>query len=594
MAMHPPWDQTQHSSEPLSYIIPEVTLNTPRTNNTPPAQKIQTSSIQNVEQQLRDLLYQGCALRTERNALTPAGRLPAEIVSIIFRYHLARICRTASQTGIPHVHWFAFSHICAYWHEVALHDSGLWSNISIFQPRWATEMLKRSKEHPIAIDLGSVGLPRPKIYGLTADIMRQHMSRIRDLNLTAFTSKNMSHMLSAASYPAKQLRTLIITLRPDRADADFAIENSFVDGVAPMLKVLILSKCGIRWDSPLLRNLTDLRLDFVDHDDDGDVVAILEVLENLPELLVLHLRNCLPSYNGIELSVRLPRSQTCLPRLRQLQLEGDVLSCGELVRYLHIRPGCFVDLYSYRKPAFHTNFSSLTAGLQESQVFHLDQAPLKATIEDYVDGSVRITAMSGAGAGLIPQREDLDLFLELKDVNPRAPSQAMESALANMDLRRLKELNVWDMSFVTKDMWVSIFGGSMLIERIWVRGTSIYGLIDALEDPAFMPQLTRLTMEYTDFRDSFVGRLEPCLRKRRNVLQDIDLRHCFNIDSAGVVGLEKAIHVPVAWDEHEDGWSDTVSNTEESSHHDSDDDSSESRYGTEYESLEGSLSYEVW
>lgn len=540
-----------------------------------------------VDDELRRLMLKCCAVKTRRNALSPACSLPPEILSHIFRYHLLY---QKSRTGVQDARWFRFSHVCVYWREVAIHDAGLWGDICLFQPSWAREMLERSKQHPIHIDVG-LALPRSNVYEVVADTLRNHTPRIRTLRLTAWATRTLSRMLCALSGDAKQLQTLEVTLKIDRSDIDFVIGNSFLGGYMPKLKTLVLSNCIIRWDSPMLRGLTELRLDFSPEvEETHDLEMLLAALDGLPDLRILHLKSCLPSHVGSGLSTRLPRPQISLPRLCELHISGDVLACGEFLRYITIREGCVVDIYAQDSP--YSQFSLLTESLLEAQAFCGSQALVKMAVEDYINGSLKISGMSNWGFESTPPREDFECFLDMNTWVAEAPALAMRSALTNVDLRKLRYLSILDLTYVSTKLWKSTFGASRSLRSVLVRGTSFYGLLNALEDNSFFPKLKQLVLEHVDFQVGQVARLQACLEKRRQRIQYVEIQHCFSIDSYDVMELGDAIDGVVTWDKYEGNFSQSEPTSPRSSD-ESDNDSTHSRYGTGYNELDG-LEYDVW
>lgn len=92
-------------------------------------------------------------LKERRNPLVPAFRLPAEIVTRIFRFltagtffvDTARTC-------------LSFSQVCRFWRKLALGYSALWTSPLFERPQIALEMVRRSKKKPltVAADFGHV------------------------------------------------------------------------------------------------------------------------------------------------------------------------------------------------------------------------------------------------------------------------------------------------------------------------------------------------------------------------------------------------------------------------------------------------------
>lgn len=78
-------------------------------------------------------------LRSQANALTPACRIPAEVLVEIFKCDdLAKYTGDACIfLGIDRPYglelgWILVTHVCRYWREVALHSQALWANIVPF------------------------------------------------------------------------------------------------------------------------------------------------------------------------------------------------------------------------------------------------------------------------------------------------------------------------------------------------------------------------------------------------------------------------------------------------------------------------------
>ena len=75
------------------------------------------------------------ALKSRRNDLSSISRLPVEILCNIFSLSILESPKS----------WTNFSQVSHHWRLSALSTPGLWTNIPLDYPRWAQEMLMRSK-----------------------------------------------------------------------------------------------------------------------------------------------------------------------------------------------------------------------------------------------------------------------------------------------------------------------------------------------------------------------------------------------------------------------------------------------------------------
>ncbi|KAJ7802511.1 hypothetical protein B0H14DRAFT_3780252 [Mycena olivaceomarginata] len=125
------------------------------------------------------------------------------------------------------------SHVCRRWREIALKSSTFWTHIVLLQPRWALEMLHRSRAAPLAVgaDPGSM-LPK--------------QIAVRDLRIPA-----------PLLLPAPVLETFHLHF-PDLLE--LVVPANLFAAEVPRLQHLSLQYCSLQWDSPLWVNLVSLEL----------------------------------------------------------------------------------------------------------------------------------------------------------------------------------------------------------------------------------------------------------------------------------------------------------------------------------------------
>ena len=87
------------------------------------------------------------ALKSRRNELSPISRLPAEMLCNIFSFIKDDIFSSSRSPKF----WTSFSQVSQHWRSTALSAPGLWTNIPLSYPRWAQEMLIRSKMAKLTI-----------------------------------------------------------------------------------------------------------------------------------------------------------------------------------------------------------------------------------------------------------------------------------------------------------------------------------------------------------------------------------------------------------------------------------------------------------
>ncbi|KAJ7766334.1 Alpha/Beta hydrolase protein [Mycena maculata] len=229
------------------------------------------------------------ALRSQRNSLAPISRLPTEVLTTILES-----CPTIDGDR-PHFRTRKFvsalkiAHVCRRWRDVALLSAHFWTNIVLSRPRWALEMLHRSRVAPlvVAVDLAAADTKTVA----ARDLVLGQLRRIRELHLSLplFDPNRLPASLLA---PAPILDTFFLWTF---GKIDYVAPTSLFRGETPSLRHLSLRFCYIESASPIWDNLVSLELIKVSLKIDMD--QFLEFLVNrIPHLRALTLNESLPQF----------------------------------------------------------------------------------------------------------------------------------------------------------------------------------------------------------------------------------------------------------------------------------------------------------
>ncbi|KDQ20496.1 hypothetical protein BOTBODRAFT_183274 [Botryobasidium botryosum FD-172 SS1] len=229
------------------------------------------------------------ALRSRRNRLSPAGRLPSEITSLIFKF--AKGMEPGwmpMESKVP----FNVVQVSKSWREAAMGTFSLWTEINnLMTGRLIPAFIENSGIAPLDIRLAPVG-DRPAPPGLPADLQAEvrahyarsrqayykyrnkvdgfmsplapHTSRWRTLHIQGVTQKQLEkHLLS----PAPLLESLALVYGRAELDETFintelhpkVVETLFA-GETPRLSQLTLHRFYQPFDSPIYTGLSKLDL----------------------------------------------------------------------------------------------------------------------------------------------------------------------------------------------------------------------------------------------------------------------------------------------------------------------------------------------
>ncbi|KAI0263625.1 hypothetical protein BC834DRAFT_304689 [Gloeopeniophorella convolvens] len=214
----------------------------------------------------------------------------------------------------PRLGWLLNTHVCHQWRHVAISHAILWTQIPfVLGQHWADTFILRSQRSGLIMRYRMPELPT--VSPISATTFSNNIHQTRDLRLVR-NSREIQKVATALVDPAPLLETFSLNVE-DYSWRNFPVilPSNLFAGHAPRLHTLLLSEVHIRWDSPLLRNLTKLyvyntelptggRASFRDgstvwtYVPDSDLAPscdrLLDVLCACPNLCDLTLLGCLP------------------------------------------------------------------------------------------------------------------------------------------------------------------------------------------------------------------------------------------------------------------------------------------------------------
>lgn len=227
------------------------------------------------------------------------------------------------------------THVCQKWREVALSSANLWTRVPFSLPKWVPEVLRRSKEAPLTIDVFNDRSSYASIHhGLTLAL--KGLQHVKVLSLGGNLSRHTCNLLgdSLASTDAPILEKLSLQFPPSRRGETWTLPANLLCSHAPRLHdVLISGVVEVPWKLPVLEGLTYLHL------------APTEGSPPSPEQLTTILRACPGLVRLALMDKALPATtHTTLPpvpsiflaSLKTLRLSGDIKNCACLASLLSV------------------------------------------------------------------------------------------------------------------------------------------------------------------------------------------------------------------------------------------------------------------
>ncbi|TFK39789.1 hypothetical protein BDQ12DRAFT_628705 [Crucibulum laeve] len=419
------------------------------------------------------------ALKSRRNSYALTCQLPPEILCKIF---LA--CSFTTSTYSPY-NWIIVTQICRHWRAVGLSCPELWSNIVMSRPRWVGEMVRRSKMAAISVNADVKYLP-PKMVEALHLVLGQ-IPRTRELSLTSVQKSVIDRFLGELSNPAPILECLVLAaLRNDYGmDENLVIPENLLQGDAPRLRSLDLSFCDIKWNSPLLKGLTSLRINHTSVDARPSMSELLDVMEQLPDLQKLDLSQCLP-LTGDNAPTGAPDRIISLSYLSLLSVSATVPESENFLRRIALPPNTTVKLVCKATAATNNKFSGILSIFASAK-----RLPSNGNAHPRLP--IRSLQISCRHSSAVLVKAWPDVISDISSVRP-APidltlhafdSTKTYSILADiyqtLPLEQLRILCVNDANFdFDAESWVKTFGRLRHLDTIQISGYSTHELISAL------------------------------------------------------------------------------------------------------------------
>jgi hypothetical protein len=279
-------------------------------------------------------------LKKERNAMTPLGAVPDDIIVRILAELTVWPYWTSEyfqiDCSLPCSDWLAAMLTCFHIRMVAIHTPVLWSLIDgSAPPAWITSCMQRAGTHPIDVKhLGLYETPFKQIVELAGRVLG--VARTADITLGG----QIEEIIDADQVPGQleimfsnmssKLRYLQLACE---SDIDTPVTTNYLHGRCDYLIELSLDYFFIQ-DPPWFPRLQRLKIERIRHRDD-DWNSWLIFLKNLPMLEVLFLGrtglwNMFELYDDLASSIR-AKPKISMPYLRVLSIEDDIYAINLLV-----------------------------------------------------------------------------------------------------------------------------------------------------------------------------------------------------------------------------------------------------------------------
>jgi hypothetical protein len=288
-------------------------------------------SLHAVDNKIKSLEESTQALKIYRNTLVPISRLPTEILTIIFSL-LASLGVLESSLPIAPS---PVSHVCHRWRDISLNLPYLWNHINFttLTSAGAAEMLARSKTVPLHLEAWTTLWSIAELEAFEMQI-GAHIYHTRHLSVTA-TGEHLVRTFGQLVSSAPSLEQFsIANLGLSRETLPLVIPDTLFHGIAPKLIHLCLNNCGIRWESPLLKNLRDLELISFPSRALTTLNTWLDALNQMPQLERLSLQDGIPTYSTFLLPSAEPERAIFLSSLTELDISASARDCRVVLSHL--------------------------------------------------------------------------------------------------------------------------------------------------------------------------------------------------------------------------------------------------------------------
>ena len=409
------------------------------------------------------------ALKSRRNELSPISRLPVEILCNIFKFSLPGPALFESLTRRPES-WTNFGQVSQHWRSSALSAPGLWTNIPLKYPRWAQEMLIRSKMAKLTIRLGSspsLETEAPKTIETVRSCLYE-MNRVEEIELSGISGWILDEIFQDLPKSAPQLHTLYI--RPYyTAGFGFLIHEDFLYDTEHLQRVELIN-CKISWESRLLTGLTHLTLQDSDSlEGNSSIIQLLHALQRMPALTELHLRgSILDNLEGPSTYVVVD-----LPCLQVLNISSDVGPLTAVLRHITFPSSATLKLTCKENQSTQVDFSNFFSVLATKFLSTLVIRSLSLRDSDACDDEIHGLEFYLWTSDCFPSspysRPQLLLVLTWPSSQPHNYVRVLTCAFNAMSLSFLTRLQISMSDYIDSQTWVTTFGKLPLLERVCVQ-----------------------------------------------------------------------------------------------------------------------------
>ncbi|KAJ7668295.1 hypothetical protein B0H17DRAFT_990001 [Mycena rosella] len=524
------------------------------------------------------------ALQSRRNALSPVGRLPPEMLSRIFLF-----CSQSSDS----LSWIKeVSHISRHWRAVALACPTLWSFPHFSQPKWADEFLKRSKMAPLTVK-ADLTYMTPRMVNTVHSSLVQ-ISRIGELDVKT-GSRSVPEILNLSD-AAPYLHSLCLSSPGFSQEEHFTLPDTFLNGgEAPRLRRLELTRFSLpSWDSPLMNNLTHLKIHHPGPTARPSMTELVEALGRMPFLETLELDAALPRIPDGVSSVSAPPTRTALTHLKRITIANvSALECADALNHLSYPPTTSMKIACIAETSTVAAFSALIPALSNAQSAG-SAKNLRSLFVNIGYGGMVIQAWTCFVQPGEPPRSRAFLDVDLKWLGfKRVESEELITfACKSLPLRGLRCLSVSTDNEMATKTWIRTFADLPTLLTVRLHGNSTH-LIAALREDVFLdgvkqipqarpakpakrrtrgrpetvsgglffPALRNLILEDTTFAETVLDTLESTLMERcerKQELWTLKLQDCVRLSDDNVERLREVVP-EVEWDGLEQGYSEEES-----------------------------------
>ncbi|VDB92217.1 unnamed protein product [Peniophora sp. CBMAI 1063] len=309
-----------------------------------------------IDDELEALRTIAADFRSQRNALSSVGALPAEILSRIFALHALQqppgepLWENDDSEDPPSLSqmelgWITVTHVCRRWRNVALTDPSLWTRISFrLGEHWVDEMFSRAGSAPIIYERlydhkSTLSSAERESSMLSTNLSRVKTLILRDDKYTGFMVPMIHEVLTV---PAPHLLHLDLSCAPA---SPLSLSPAFLrENAARLVHVRLHNvalPCGPwRWDCLRVLKInavTRFKPEPVDVPAEAHLAfdfpsekILFSALASMPLLERLELLECLPQRHASP-DEPAPSPPLRLPLLRSIYLSGSASECVNFI-----------------------------------------------------------------------------------------------------------------------------------------------------------------------------------------------------------------------------------------------------------------------